>query len=260
MELIIDEKGRKVIDVPFLNLERNPNWTGDKEMPYLKPADEFILPKEIEEDKAVENDKPENMYLCTENEGEEENPADGEEDPEAKKRKLHFGGLNLKKKKSEAVKAEDNFASAPDTFDEWWPFKFFRINHCTALFDCDPVVMFQGLDSYNRSQWQKEPRRSVSLVNTEPVTVLPWEKSSRKWKFPNTRNTNHPSVVPPLSREPVSFESLVYHERFITFLAVGIWHCSRTNKKVAGGAWEPHTQNYAVVAMGIRRLRENVEN
>lgn len=44
------------------------------------------------------------------------------------------------------------------------------------------------------------------------------------------------------------------------FLAVGIWHCSRTNKKVAGGAWEPHTQNYAVVAMGIRRLRENVEN
>ena len=53
------------------------------------------------------------------------------------------------------------------------PFNFLRINHCTALFDCDPVVMFQGLDSYNRSQWQKEPRRSVSLVNTEPVTVLP---------------------------------------------------------------------------------------
>merc|ERR1711970_384126 len=59
-------------------------------------------------------------------------------------------------------------------------------------------------DSYNRSQWQKEPRRSVSLVNTEPVTVLPWERSSRKWKFPNTKNTSHPSVVPPLSREPLS--------------------------------------------------------
>merc|ERR1711935_501691 len=41
--------------------------------------------------------------------------------------------------------------------------------------------------------------------------------------------------------------------------AAGIWQCSRTGKKVAGGAWEPHTQNYAVVAMGIRRLRENVE-
>merc|ERR1712098_45692 len=42
--------------------------------------------------------------------------------------------------------------------------------------------------------------------------------------------------------------------------AVGIWACSRTNKKMAGGAWEPHTQNYQVVAMGIRRLREAVES
>jgi len=118
MELIIDEKGRKVIDVPFLNLERNPNWTGDKEMPYLKPADEFILPKEMVEETAAKEDKPENMYLCTENDGDEDEEA-AEEDPEAKKRKLHFGGLNLKKKKSDAVKPDDNFASAPDTFDEW---------------------------------------------------------------------------------------------------------------------------------------------
>merc|ERR1711990_564705 len=35
-------------------------------------------------------------------------------------------------------------------------------------------------DSYNRSQWQKEPR-----------------------------NTNHPSVVPPLSREPLSVSGIV---------------------------------------------------
>ena len=89
MELIIDEKGRKVIDVPFLNLERNPNWIGDKEMPYLKPADEFILPKEMTEETPAKDDKPENMYLCTENDGDGEEAADGEEDPEAKKRKLH---------------------------------------------------------------------------------------------------------------------------------------------------------------------------
>merc|ERR1711881_270186 len=38
--------------------------------------------------------------------------------------------------------------------------------------------------------------------------------------------------------------------------AVGIWHCSKTNRKIAGGAWEPHTQNYHVIAMGVRRLRE----
>merc|ERR1711910_212659 len=34
--------------------------------------------------------------------------------------------------------------------------------------------------------------------------------------------------------------------------AVGIWKCSKTGKKVAGGAWEPHTQNYIVINMGLR--------
>merc|ERR1712244_184270 len=38
--------------------------------------------------------------------------------------------------------------------------------------------------------------------------------------------------------------------------AVGIWTCSKTGRKVAGGAWEPHTQNYVVVNMGLKRLRE----
>lgn len=42
--------------------------------------------------------------------------------------------------------------------------------------------------------------------------------------------------------------------------AVGVWTCARTNKKMAGGAWEPHTQNFQVVSMGIRRLREAVES
>ena len=39
-------------------------------------------------------------------------------DPAPKKQKLHFGGLNLKKKKNEPAPVED-FSSAPDTFDEW---------------------------------------------------------------------------------------------------------------------------------------------
>merc|ERR1712047_103491 len=42
--------------------------------------------------------------------------------------------------------------------------------------------------------------------------------------------------------------------------AAGVWTCARTNKKMAGGAWEPHTQNFQVVSMGIRRLREAVES
>merc|ERR1711970_1164338 len=39
--------------------------------------------------------------------------------------------------------------------------------------------------------------------------------------------------------------------------AVGIWTCSKTGRKVAGGAWEPHTQNYVVVSMGLKRLRDS---
>ena len=47
MELVIDEKGRKVINVPFLELERNEKWNDDKQMPYLKPAEEFVKPAEL---------------------------------------------------------------------------------------------------------------------------------------------------------------------------------------------------------------------
>ena len=47
-----------------------------------------------------------------------------------------------------------------------------------------------------------------------------------------------------------------YNSALMWFLAVGIWTCSKTGRKVAGGAWEPHTQNYVVVNMGLKRLRE----
>ena len=49
MELVIDEKGRKVINVPFLELERNEKWNEEKEMPYLKPSEEFIKPADLVE-------------------------------------------------------------------------------------------------------------------------------------------------------------------------------------------------------------------
>ena len=120
MELIIDEKGRKVIDVPFLMLERNQEWNAPKAMPYLEPEEKFILPKDqIPEPIEEKVDGPEadhEMYLCT------EKPDEIEEDecPDSKKRKLHFGGLNLKRKE-EKNKPEvvQNLASAPDEFDEW---------------------------------------------------------------------------------------------------------------------------------------------
>jgi len=126
MQLIIDDKGRKVINVPFLALERNPNWLGDKEMPYLKPAEDLVLPKDVKETETEES-KPEpieNLFLCTEADekwstGQPRDKA--EETPEAKRAKIHFGGLNLKKKVVEEDKGEsEKLKFAPDTFDEWW--------------------------------------------------------------------------------------------------------------------------------------------
>merc|ERR1712189_90013 len=53
----------------------------------------------------------------------------------------------------------------------------------------------------NRSAsiWPSVPRRSVLSVNTEPVTVLPSVKSSRRWRSPSTSDTSHPSAVPTAS-------------------------------------------------------------
>ena len=157
MELVIDEKGRKVLNVPFLELERNDKWHEPKEMPYLKPADEFVKPADVIELEQVKRQAEENaadkMYLCTESASEDdEDDKDnnvvkdqepvtganaaawgsvsggdgiGEVDPQPKKPKLHFGGLNLKKKKHEPAPAVD-FSAAPDEFDEWW----FSISYC----------------------------------------------------------------------------------------------------------------------------------
>ena len=83
------------------------------------------------------------MFLCTESASEDEKDEDPENpdqppvagsnaaawgsvesttelDPAPKKQKLHFGGLNLKKKKPENKPPVEDFSSAPDTFDEWW--------------------------------------------------------------------------------------------------------------------------------------------
>ena len=83
------------------------------------------------------------MFLCTESASEDEKDEDPENpdqppvagsnaaawgsiesttelDPAPKKQKLHFGGLNLKKKKTVNKPPVEDFSSAPDTFDEWW--------------------------------------------------------------------------------------------------------------------------------------------
>merc|ERR1712018_535058 len=98
-------------------------------------------------------------------------------------------------------------------------------------------------DLESRRIMAKRTRKVVLLVSTARGTALRCERSSRRWKFLNIRNTNLPSAARLLLNEQLS--------------ASGPAHAPT---KMAGGAWEPHTQNYQVVAMGIRRLREAVES
>merc|ERR1712062_551857 len=84
MQLLMDEKGRSVINVPFQMLSRNKNWNEKDQKPYLPPAEKEIIPVE-------EPQTEDKLFLGLDDEPDTD-------DPEAKKRKLHFGGLNFKKK------------------------------------------------------------------------------------------------------------------------------------------------------------------
>merc|ERR1712227_875776 len=56
------------------------------------------------------------------------------------------------------------------------------------------------------SKWPSVQERLVLPVNTVPATVLLSEKSSKRWKSPNTRNTFlHFAVPPPSSVKPLAF-------------------------------------------------------
>merc|ERR1712062_233671 len=68
-----------------------------------------------------------------------------------------------------------------------------------------------------------------------------WKVRNSIWRISKKDRQEDGSL--PTQKIPISLLGATTLKR----TAVGIWHCSRTNKKVAGGAWEPHTQNYAVV-------------
>jgi len=90
----MDDKGRKVINVPFQMLKRNRKCFEPDEKPYLPPPDDARW-KPGEEPPPPEPAKDDKMYLGVESSEDEENP-EGLNDPDSKKRKLHFGGLNFK--------------------------------------------------------------------------------------------------------------------------------------------------------------------
>lgn len=119
MELMMDDRGRKVINVPFQILKRNRNWATDGQKPYLPPETSEIMPDDV-----IDDEKPaaepteaesEKLFLGLDEDDEDES---GAKEPGEKKRKLHFGGLNFKRKTEEKKDPSVDF-TADDCFDTW---------------------------------------------------------------------------------------------------------------------------------------------
>ena len=110
----MDEKGRKVINVPFQMLKRNFKWKETGEKPFLPPDETALIKPEDQDDPnpTVSNEDEDKIFLGVEEDD------DQNEDPESKKRKLHFGGLNFKRKTAEEPKSNVDF-TADDEFDTW---------------------------------------------------------------------------------------------------------------------------------------------
>ena len=117
----MDEKGRKVINVPFQMLKRNFKWKEEGQKPFLPPEEKDMIKPEDQPDPnpGTANEDDDKIFLGVEDD-------DGTDDPEVKKRKLHFGGLNFKKKVIEETKSNVDF-TADNDFDTWWfTWKLFR--------------------------------------------------------------------------------------------------------------------------------------
>merc|ERR1711937_554239 len=85
MELIIDEKGRKVINVPFQMLKRNFKWKEEGQKPFLPPEEKDLIKPEDQPDPnpGPANEDDDKIFLGVEED-------DGTDDPEVKKTKTTF--------------------------------------------------------------------------------------------------------------------------------------------------------------------------
>merc|ERR1712166_1491530 len=95
-----------------------------------------------------------------------------------------------------------------------------------------------GIEYYIIVTWQRELRRSVSAVSTEPVMELPSVKSSRSSRLPSALSTSALSLERNASREKVSVSGN-----------------ASTGKKIAGGAWMMATAAAITAKTTINRLR-----
>ena len=120
----MDEKGRRVINVPFQELKRNSKWNDENEKPYYPPEPEKLQDSnaDIEEEENKEAEDPNKMFLCVKyGDEEEENVAedgyaDDSEPAKAKKPKLQYGGIRVIEKENSS-KSNEVF---DDEFDEVW--------------------------------------------------------------------------------------------------------------------------------------------
>lgn len=117
MELFMDEKGRRVINIPFQELIRNPNWMKEDNKPYMPPSEEKLMPVEEPKEEEPLKHEPEKMFLCVKYDDDEDSEDDGD-NSEPKKAKLHFGGLKLKEKKVQPPTSKD--FTSDDFLDDTW--------------------------------------------------------------------------------------------------------------------------------------------
>lgn len=111
MELLMDDKGRAVINLPYQMLKRNGKWQEAGEKPYLPVDGDSLLTSQLADPVEPTNPADEDkLFLGLEDE-------DDSADPNSKKQKLHYGGLNLKKKVETPVDPVDY--SNDDCFDTW---------------------------------------------------------------------------------------------------------------------------------------------
>jgi hypothetical protein len=124
MELFMDEKGRRVINVPFQELKRNPKWNDGKEKPYYPPEQEKLQDSntDIKEEENKESEDSDKMFLCVKYGNEEDDKpaedgyADDSEPKQAKKPKLQYGGIRVFEKETK-LNSNEVF---DDEFDEVW--------------------------------------------------------------------------------------------------------------------------------------------
>ena len=134
---------------------------------------------------------------------------------------------------------------------------FYKLNHGMYYSNCYPShsqlgwSSFDGFFSHDGCR-ARELRRLEFAESTEPDTVLPSVRSSRRSKSLSTARM--PSVVCSFT---CSYACAFCGKNTVKRSCVGIWECKKCGKVVAGGAWTVATPAALTVRSSIQRLRRS---